>query len=293
MKSNYIDKIKQIVGLLTIYLNIENFQFLYIPDNFNKELFDFQISHHLNPEVSNNEFGKVQGKTILYDNDGKQYTSIFFDKECANYIIDAMGNLKYEEIAKSRNVCINMLHHEFVHVHESNMCPQIYTFKASRDFKSIFSKFGYLLWSEYYACKLSASSYMYCESDIDVIIDSARKFENSIDEKKCKYQIDVDLFLNMVLSEVYEILQYIAYYLGHSSARSDMNIDILLKSVANLKISKYIEQMSTEMEKIFEVFPDFSYIGLFSDIGNIFTKYFNDFGIVLNPTDQGIVIKIC
>ena len=153
-KDNIKQTLKQLIEVtLSKNLNIESLSRIIVPEDFGEIIESFQREYGLLEKgYTNNELGQAVGKTMTYCENGVKYRVIIIRKEIVLGIF----------VDKSKQLAAHTIHHELCHVHDEYYKSLMFTEESrigyTNDLQHVLNIHSDVIWGEYIACRLSAST---------------------------------------------------------------------------------------------------------------------------------------
>lgn len=289
-KQILINMLESIVNQLT-NLDLTSLDSIIIPDNFGKELIAFQEAHNLRSGYTNTEHATAFGKVLTYIEDNRFKTTIFLDPRVAFTLFDD----------EKRQNSVHIIHHELCHVHDDFI--KYNTFHVT-DLESIFLNtndkvsqvtfaFADMIWSEYFATKLSARSK---PDEHDMYVDSLMK-AIPLTEKECRDEIQkyhlihVDvprLFMEIQLKTSY-LLKTLAYVLGYAHAFNTELPDDFKEHINNdyPYLSGVWNEISDNLKQMHKSYGAWESVEVFKPIADRVLELWRNIGIIPSNTEDG------
>lgn len=288
-KEYYEQIIRVFVESELSYLNLEKLNAIIIPDDFLKDVLDFQHGKGLaNPNVTNTKYARAYGKMIHIDEEDSYY--VFIDSDKATFMVDDrmfevfFSKLKeedYEQCLMERKQAFNLLAHELAHVElESNILIDVSTETLQEQVVSMWKQ----IFGEYYACR--RASRIYGESSIiNHNEEYLNDIENEIMNQRRRYnyrQIELDEFCKVFHKYARMSLIHVVSELGCSK---EINIDVAYK---NVKVGKYILDLNNEFSEMYEMVCNEGRLIVSEKLIKLAFNYFAEFRIYISETEKGI-----
>ena len=306
-KKYFINNLENIISILTTNLDLPEEYMIVIPDDYEKELIEFHLENAISGGFTNHEMGKGYAQAIDYINDNRLMYTIFINKLIifalqSDYIIDNLEESK-DEIIKARKLAINTIHHELIHIADVYKAYTTYDtiIKSNNSdaLKDLLIHFALSIWKEYFACRLSASTYhMDFVSDIQSLINQINDVEKNIKETIIEYRLhgDINIVEKELLTRTRILLNNTAYLQGHLFVFHDINEIIKLVKIINEKISESYftdiwSDMFYELNELFDTYLKWDMVA-FNKLSQIILKCWNKLGIFPNEAEQGIYYSI-
>ncbi|WPS85281.1 hypothetical protein SMD22_01250 (plasmid) [Brevibacillus halotolerans] len=275
-------------------LKLSSLQYIIVPDDFGKELTEFQQRHGLPQGYTNNEFGVAMGKTLTYLDDGDYKTTIFIAPEIVFALFDE--NLKQNSI--------HLIHHELCHVHDDGEKYRVF---GVADLEQLFfntfnivSQITYahadLIWSEYIATRLSART-MPENHDCYVgsLLDLIPKVKEQCEEEIQSYRKERDRvqLLDEIQLKSSLLLKMGAYFIGYCHG---FNIDPPVEINNFVKQYPYLngvwEELSPLLLKLYESYGNWDDIEVFDDLANTVMRLWGNLGVYLKNMDGQLFVYV-
>jgi hypothetical protein len=244
---------------------------------------------------------------LTYNNDGEDKKIIFISKIIALAIIDdnafsALTEDVKDQCADARQSAINYIHHELLHVHEFSMIKSAFkndnTSKITDILTKDFRALAQVVWSEYYACRLSCKTCNNFTSEIDNLIDQANLVKERMDDEinKYRYHADINKLIKELSERLKTLLNYAAYLHGKLFALDDNfrlecinKIDDLLKETI---LYETWVTMGDDFDNLFSTFPNWQDRSIFDKLGNTIKIIINKLGFFPEVTSEGVYYSV-
>ncbi len=298
-KKDYENATTDLISQLSKDLNVELLESFIVPNDFGKELTEFQLLNGLTVEYTNDDTGRAFGKTLSYVNNGKHCITVFIDKSILFHA--------FSDNSETSKLAIHLIHHELCHVHDDIIRARLfgvdYIMKERGDFNEVLKIHANAIWAEFIATKLSISS-IYVGYDMNIgylfqIIDLEKdKCEQYIDEYRVSN--DIDTLLNRIeLSSFYVLrLACIVYgnLIGISEILDENSYEEMKKSIDDKIAETYIKDIWIELGRILSVmnneYPDWNGEVHIENLSKIVLMTWNEMGIFPLETEEGIYIEV-
>ena len=293
INSEFKEYYEQIIRLFVeselSYLHLEKLNAIIIPDDFLKDVLDFQHGKGLaNPNVTNTKYARAYGKMIYVDEEDSYY--VFIDSEKAKFMVDDrmfevfFSKLKeedYEQCLIERKQAFNLLAHELAHVElESNISIDVSAETLQEQVVSMWKQ----IFEEYYACR--RASRIYGESSIiNHNEEYLNDIENEIMNQRRRYnyrQIELDEFCKVFHKYAIMSLIHVVSELGCSK---EINIDVAYE---NVKVGKYILDLNNEFSEMYEMVCNEGILIVSEKLIKLAFNYFAEFRRYISETETGI-----
>ncbi|MGE8207464.1 hypothetical protein ACQKP0_23545 [Heyndrickxia sp. NPDC080065] len=275
-------------------LNLGSLQYIIVPDDFGKELIEFQQQNGLREGYTNNEFGIAVGKVLSYLDDGDFKTTIFFDPRIIYALFDE--NLKQNSI--------HYIHHEFCHVHDDYEKYRAFGvidleeafFNSSDKVSQVAYAHADLIWSEYIATKLSAPSKpenhdIYVESLLSLIPNTKKQCEEEIKAYRADGNID-KLFGEIQLSTS-QLLKVTAYFIGYCHG---YNIDPPTEMNDFVEQYTYLDgvwgELPDKLNKLYESYGTWDDVKVFNQLADMVLILWGNLGVYPKNKDCQLYISV-
>ena len=172
-------------------LDINSLKNLYVPNDYSKEVIDFQRRHKLTEGITDNKIAKGYGISLSYKDEVRNnVTSIFISPE----IILPPFTSKME--LEDQIPLFNVIYHELCHIDDYNKQSKL-SFLAQIKQKNVMDKLLYVLslevWEEYYAHRRSSKVFPFIYFDASNFQLILQEFKVQTVNLIKEYQIDGDL----------------------------------------------------------------------------------------------------
>jgi|GEM_PF-5693503 len=300
MKSYYIRNLTDVVRQLSADLDIPPTCKIVVPDDFEKELKEFQLKYNLVVGFTKNDMGTAYAKVLDYTEDGILYSVVFVNKAIifalqSDNIIENLEEQK-DQFTYLRKIAINVIHHELIHVYDNYMNGTLY--EEMENNNGILSKqmrnIAIVVWKEYYACRRTASTYyMDLENDIkdwkQQVLDVEEKIKDVINQYRTHG--DINVVDRELQSRVTILLNYAAYFQGHLFRYSDFNTLCQIVQIINEQISSSFmydiwSKMFYKLNELFITYLNWD-SNAFDNLSQTILKCWNNVGVFPEVTGNG------
>lgn len=299
----YKEVIRLIVDQLSKNLILDSLESIVIPENYKIELFNFQNKFGISVGFTENEMGVGHAMTMTFLENDKEKKIIFIDKKVAFFFIDenklnsASDEIKID-LFENRQLCINLLHHELVHVHEYEMLKMLkfdHKSKSINSLDNLLREFSQNIWSEYFACRLASAT---CtenniKSEVENLLIQIKKVENKVKEEIIEYRSHgkINILVPIINERVDLLLKYTAYLhgklyrFGDSRAELVIVINDILKDTILFGVWANI---GNDLNTLFNNFPKWEDDGVFDCLNENVKIVMNKLNIYLESCDEGV-----
>lgn len=306
-KEYFIGNLKYIVNMLIENLYMPANCSIVIPDNFGEDLYRFQSDKGLTQGYTDGAMGTAFAKVLDYMEDGVSNTVIFINKGLifclySDEYIEKMDEEQKEVVSHFRDIAINLIHHELIHLHDEQIAGDKYNkIKSDRE-KGVMGEMkdvAIMVWKEYYACRLSATTYN-CgkiEGDSENLIKQIKYVYETTEENIFEYRLsgDLDALISKVGPIIPTLLNYAAYELGRLSYYKGEVIKEYLKYLNERLIDTFFyetwREMDEHLEQLFSIYPNLE-SSSFDNLSNTVLKCWNLLGIFPRDSEKGMYISI-
>lgn len=310
-----IEKHKQ--AIFSIYnslkesLDLSLLNSIIVPEDYKAELFEFQRNNSHSEFITENEYGQGFAQVVSSKSySGETIYNVVIDKGLIFSLIadndlqtikESLNDEQYEEFYDIRRLAINILYHEFGHVHEYGLNRKmgwLQNRKMGTDLHSQFLKLAKQCWSEYFACRTASSTFPLKPEDCIEIINTCNDAEKMLQQKRSKYNRRI-ITLNDFVIEFHRyttfILKKIACAHGNLYCLAESREDII-KTMGDNFGESYIKGIWADygraLNKLYEDYPMWKDNTVFNDIIFLNKKYYNQFDIYISQTTQGLYYDI-
>lgn len=278
----------------TYYLNIEKLRAVIIPNDFLHDVLEFQRQNDIdNPNITNTEFARAFGKVVYIKKEDAYY--VFIDVDKAMFIVEDnmfkllfsnLNSLNYEKCLKERKQALNLLVHELSHVEMESIIKS--NSILDNDFKENISIMLGDIFNEYYACRRAKPIYgEYC------MIQHDEGYLNNIENK---IMIQRKKYNNRLISLndfCYLFFEYTRLYIIHvASEIGSIYGDKENVVYDNLRIGKYIEDLKSEFDKMYDIVFKEKKLLISDKLINTVIDIWKEFRIYIIETERGIRVDI-
>lgn len=289
LKEYYEQIIRLFVESELSYLNLKKLNAIIIPDDFLRDVLNFQYEKGLkNPNVTNTKYARAYGKMIYVPEEDSFY--VFVDADKATFMVEdrifeiffsGLMEDDYEQCLMERKQAFNLLAHELSHVElESNILIDVSTDTLQEQVISMWKQ----IFEEYYASR--RASRIYGDSSI---IQHNEEYLNDIEteimtqRRRYNYrQIELDDFCKVFHKYARMSLVHVVSELGCSK---ELTIDVAYKK---LKVGKYILVLNNEFSKMYEMVCKEGRLIVSEKLIKLAFDYFAEFRIFISETEEGI-----
>lgn len=303
----YKNAIMSVIKKLSEGLNLSHLEAIIVPQNYKEELFDFQQQKGIRVGYTENDMGVGHAMALTYNENGEYKSTIFISKIIAfPFVQEELLNSLEEDVRiqfiEARNKTINHIHHELVHVHESSLLKKAFLNEkvdtSSDMFINDLRLLAQMVWSEYYACRLSSSTCTDIADEIDNLLKQALLAKEKADEKieEYKHHGDIDKLVQEVYSSLQMILNYSAYLHGKLyMLDTDYRLECISKINELLKETFIFDTWVTigeDLNNLFESFPNWLERDVFDPFGQTIQGLINRLGVFPEATLEGIYYSV-
>lgn len=273
-------------------LDLSALEYIVIPDDFGKEMGDFQKKYGLPVGYTNNEFGVAMGKALSYIDGDQMKVSIFIDPKMIYLLFDE----------ENRQKSIHLIHHELCHVHDDKIKYKAF---GVIDLEELFMKtpdkvrqvsyaHADLIWSEYIATRLSASSKPdghthYVDSLVTLLPETKEKCDKAIQSYLNDDGIETKECFNEIQLTCSLLLKIVAYFLGYCHAS---DIDPPKEINEHVKQFPYLngvwEELSPTLHKMYSTYGNWVSAGIYSCLAKHVLRLWENLGVYPKNHDGGL-----
>ncbi len=234
-------------------LEIESLNEIIITDRLSECVKAYQREHGLTEELTDNEFGRVFGKTIFDSKTGKH--SIFLNAEEATFLLDDSVIDRFHKgdeegkknSYKQRDHIINLLAHELSHVEYNSLITTIVSFSSKNPYDEYLKGLAIIMFEEYYACRRASevSIPFYDE----YLKDSIKNIESNVEKLVYKFrtnELRADIFRARFLERLQMTLDDMCYLLGDTASREHAECDL-----KNTKLHGIVGSIKREFNELY------------------------------------------
>lgn len=252
------NELYRLIGRLSVNLDISTLSKIIIPDDFEEELTEFQISKGLKVEFTNNEHAVACAKTISFFADNQLENVIFIHKNIVNSLFN-------QELSQNS---INITHHELCHVHDNKLNYKYFGDRFLGEYYGnifeISTTHAHALFSEYVANSLSSSTKDFSDSLSNKFI----LLTNMIQSNKTY----IDKYINEY-NRNKNAIEYFKRIQLHSFELLRVITDVCSLSIQIDDITNY-EILMTEVDKVCDLQEFYNiFIQLSSELNYLYGKY--------------------
>lgn len=311
-KEIYTQVIFSIYNRLKEKLDLSLLDLIIIPEDYKEGLFDFQRQNEHNVFITENEYGRGMAQVVSSKNKmGETVYNIVIDKDLIFVLVgesqleSIKNNLNSEEeyrlFLSARQLAINTLYHEFVHIHEYSLnsgIDWIQNKDVKTDLRSQYIFLAIQCWSEYFACRISSESFPLDESVIRDVIATCINVENVLQKQRSEYnkrKIGLDEFVTKFHAYTDFLLKKIAstygnlYCVGNSREKI---IDFIEEGLGESYTKVIWKDYDKILDKLYQDYPDWKDDDVFDDVCDVIVKYYNQYEIYISETAQGMYYDI-
>lgn len=251
--------------------SIHDINFFY---NYAEELMAFQKSNGLVVGFTNNSteigFGKVE-KII---DDGKLHHFIFYDYSLLIMLLN--------ENEETQRLGQNALFHELCHVHDDNYLYHLLGdnfnhFKLGHYLDNVLYGIALSLWQEYFAHRISMEAL-----PMKLEIESLKK-DLSIKERSIKNVSPLNE--GEIYRELHKYIEKVVRQIGNFNGAKE-NEQQLLECIRGTVMSKYYETISSELNRLFNEYPNWESYIVLDNLTNIIKTIWEDLGFIIHRLEN-------
>jgi hypothetical protein len=199
---------------------------------------------------------------------------------------------------------IHYLHHEFWHIHEKNRqldafyqtgLTPVYTGKDT-----IIRPFSEACWSEYFACRMSAST---CRGDpfkytAEIFTNTLTQAKPTIDKEilSYRYHADMDRLMKSIRPTASRLAKTAAYILGYLDGIGTLFTDFSPKVAESLSGSYFEttwDAMHEALSKMFERYSDdYESVAFYDELVSVIENYYEVLGLIFSNDENGIYVDV-
>jgi hypothetical protein len=289
---NLISNIESKLGISEEYKVI-------IPDDYKKDLIQFQKEKSLHEGFTDNEFGTGFGITLTYYENGYMKVVAFISKFM---LFHAFG-----EDSELKPAGINAISHELAHVKDhltmQNFYDCVENKYAYNNIDDIATSYSSGIWREYFASRLSMSLYtkdypsdLYT-SEIEHLAECISKVNSRASSYIDSHRADNDdaKLVCSILKDMSSVLKMYARLLGNifffKGERVDKEFDFIIDKIEVTFFKGILITLRTQLDLLYCEYPCFSKY-TFCDLNNVFHKYIHNYGLSLEQIGCEIHLNI-
>lgn len=257
-------------------LELGGLQKIVVSNNYFEDVINVQKELGLTASgASNNENAKGVGYTITSRKNKDSKSIVVVNEPLISKILSSDQNEQLDGL--------HIIHHELVHVHDDYLKNKLYT-DEERCGAGVGQLKHYLrikadvIWGEYIAERLSASSATKCHTD--TLINSfgiqASNLTSALERERIKFlkHNETNIYFDKVAETLYYFLKTNLMIIGVLDGEADKNIkkDLeceLLKSIGDSDYIRIYNQMRRSLSKIYSLYPNWNSIAELDSLGNV------------------------
>lgn len=277
-------------------IDLSSLEYFIVPDDFKQEVEEFQSLKDKNIGFTKNEHGTAMAKVIDYVTEEGFFSSVF-----VHYAL--IAGLYHSETAQ---FSLHTIHHELCHVHDNFI---VYNSLGSKDLHESFKdgnnpaailsfSFAEIIWSEYIATRLSASS-SHIDNDFRVgdLLSSVPLVYHNCRNAISEYYMDEDISkLNSVIQdETGTLAKLMGYFYGdlHGVIQSD---DLPKELQQLIEDNQYLNEVfldvGTELHVLFKEYGDWADHTVFQNLADLQVRLWNQIGISYENRNHELYLKV-
>jgi hypothetical protein len=308
MKNYFVNMLGSVLNQLKDNLVLPDNCKIIIPDNFEKELFEFQAEKGLAQEYTKSPMGVAFAKVLDFVEGEIFYSVIFINKALifalqSDDSIDELSVDQKDDVLRWRGTAINVIHHELVHMHDEQIAGERYKdiFEGCNlDLMGGMKKLALVVWKEYYAFRISASTYNWeeLEGEFNNMIKQIEYVEDKTRERIWEYRLsdDLDALVQKVGEDIPTLVNYAAYLLGKLSYNKSIEVlneylDLVTTKLSDTFFYNIWKGMNEDLNQIFSVYPELN-SKTFDNLSYTLLKCWNELGMFPKDTDEGLYVSI-
>ncbi len=308
IKNYFVNVLESVLNQLKVNLVLPENCKIIIPDNFEKELFEFQAEKDLAQEYTKSPMGTAFAKVLDYVEGDIFYSVVFINKALifalqTDDIIEKLSIDQKDDVLRWRGTAINVIHHELVHMHDEQIAGERYkdiSDGCNLDLMGGMKKLALVVWKEYYAFRISASTYNWenIEEEFDNLIKQIKYLEDKTRERIWEYRFsgDLDTLVQKVGEDIPTLTKYAAYLLGKLSYNKSIEalneyFDLVTSKLSDTFFYNIWKDMNEDLNQIFSVYPELN-SKTFDNLSYTLLKCWNELGMFPKDTDEGLYISI-
>lgn len=307
LKMYYKKNLEDVIKYFSAYLELPKTYTIIVPDDFEKELIDFQKNKELPQEFTKGDMGTACAKVLDYMEDGSMHITVFIDKKIV-FAIQSEHMFEKEfkgknEFLKLKQISINTIYHELAHVQD--------IYKASSKYKEVennendgqlmkgIRKIAIGIWKEYYACRISASTHnLDFKSGFENILNQAIYVDEKIKQVVLDYNSDrnIDVLMSNIVSFSTHFLKEIASFQGNLYICNEQEViekivEIMEGNLLNSSVDSIWRDMFNDLDQLFNTYLEWK-INAFDELSRTILKYWSKLGVEVTENEHGIDYKI-
>jgi hypothetical protein len=283
--------------------NISDLKNIYIPNDYVKELYEFQKNKGLSEGHTKNELAEGMGMTLSYKNENFEIEAAIFLRAELFFGLFVPDEAYSEEVRDGKLMLLNTFFHELAHINEDYHTRKIIS-DVDLEKYSILPKNIYPIslgiWKEYYAYRKASERFPYGDLQIqhlgetfDWIYEETNKLKLKFDEDN-----DMDSFLIDFTSKIRYFLRVLVSVIGNIhgySKEEDIQkriYDLSVKVFPNEELIDLYKDLYEEMDSLFKQYPKWRGIEELTRLNEHVLKEFNALGVYPQEIEQNTQIYV-
>lgn len=295
-KEELLVQIQELVVHISKELDISTLSKIIVPDDFTKELIDFQTKYGTLERGHTKEDGlEAVLKVVEYEDNNSFKQAIFISQS----IIAGLTDEGYA--AKN----IHYIQHELGHVHDNFITKKVMSqLKIGKEdltvLQYILSNHASIVWSEYIANRLSFET-----MPDEVLIDTSSQLISQIDlvqrnleevKEIFKKDNDAKKFMISIQERTHLLFYFTGQLYGFLQSLKDHQKNVLL-DIINSKINKtyYSDswyKIGEALNSLYEKYPNWNDIKVFSDLNSAILQCWNSLFVFPVDCDDQIYVHV-
>lgn len=302
LSESYIEKMKEVWKVfinndLALGLNLSRLDCIYIPDDFEKAIIEFQIRHDKDKRgYTNNEMDTSFGKVITFKEGGKEKDRIFLHK--------AIFISLFKEDEELIQLSINTLHHELCHVHDHSNLDAMHLFKEQyqnqiESLDEILYAHSMNIWEEYIVPRMSART---IDSETAIDIDHIVKLVTYTVEKmsvaKEEYFQSKDVwkvFYEVQLLSGHLLKKLSTLYGNYKGIFEDDEKglgSVIDERFENNNLKDIWISLKNNLDNLYSEYPNWQDLSVLKNLNNTVLSTWNMLGIYPEDVENGLYINV-
>lgn len=278
-------------------LDLQRLDCIYVPNDFDQAILNFQIENGLVERGStNNELGTAFGKTIDYKLNGTIKDRIFIRKE----IFIAL----FIEDSKTLQLAINTIHHELCHVHDNLIFENMIEFQESinseeRGLSSTLTTHAIIIFGEYIVPKMAVRTQdMNKIVELDILKTIIEKAKQIIDEQIQKYKsgdISIDEVFQSVQITGGTLMKHFSKMLGEIDGLLEDSIELensLNEFMNQFYIGGVWNDFVIALRSIDSTYPNWKSLNEIEPFKKAILNIWNSLGVFPSQREKGIWVSV-
>lgn len=299
LKRYFAEQIKNLYERFAAQMDLTSLESIIVPEHFKERVALFEKEKNAPENNLNDEILGVYSIVVSYQDEGKLSRALFIHKSFACFLIDdetlkVNGNSLY-----AKALAVNIVHHQFAYIHEYAITDHIRnkpTGIAEGDHVgNFFLSDAENVFNEYYASRLSASTHICTNEEIDCIVKQVRYIAGVapvvIDQFQAKGNAD-ELSAKMH-HMILTLFKYAAGNHGNVYAMdTDKDREFTIKQVEAALSGTFFEPIWLDLElqlnHLYDTFSGWTSLQPLVSLCKIILRCWNSLGVSLKTLPDGI-----